>query len=78
MLSPEIDYDQKTIMSVNSSSAGSSYTESYYQFINGTFTLIKEIDRFVDIKLKVFKYTVKELINNKMEVVKEYSESYEE
>ncbi len=78
LLSPEIDYDNKRIMSANSSSAGGYYTESYYQFIDGKFTLIKEIDRVVDNELKVFKYTVKELSDNKMKVVKEYSESYEE
>ncbi len=78
LLSPEIDYDHKIIMSVNSSSAGAYYTESYYQFIDGRVTLIKEIDRVVDYELKVFKYTVKELIGNKMKVVKEYSEFYEE
>lgn len=78
LISPVIDSANKTIISENSSAAGSQYTKSYYQFIGGQFTLVKETERVADMESNTFKFTVSELKDGKMTVTHTYSEPIEE
>jgi hypothetical protein len=78
LISVQINRNDKIIFSSNTSSAGSYYIESYYKFISNKFTLVKQIERIADVSTSSFNYTVRELINNKMKIVKVYSEPYEE
>ncbi len=78
LISVQINSKDKMIFSSNTSSAGSYYIESYYKFISNKFTLVKEIERIADVNTNSFNYTVRELIDNKMKIVKVYSEPYEE
>lgn len=78
LTSPKFDSISKTVTSENSSQAGAYYVESVYKYIDGKLTLFKETERIADTENKMFNYTVKELVNDELQIVKQYSEPFEE
>ncbi|MGG1555133.1 XAC2610-related protein [Paenibacillus ferrarius] len=71
--SPRFQAADKTIFSRNRGSA-SSYTESTYRFINGTLSLLREVQYDYKTEKKIWHVTLRELANGKLQVTNEYEE----
>lgn len=71
LVSPEVDYKNKVIVSSNSSSAGAYYNEYIYAYRDDELVLIKKLERTFDTELNAFIFKFYELVDDKMQFVKE-------
>lgn len=74
LTSPEFDYVNKVITSFNRGSVAS-YREREYKYIDKRLTLIKETERVAAPEIKGWHVTIKELINNELQVTKKFDEA---
>ena len=75
--SPEFDNANETIKSTVRDNA-IAYSEMIYKYIDGSPTLIREIEKVGDTDKKVWNITVREFSGKEMKVVKEYTEPLED